>query len=105
MLVVVYTIKYVYVYDTVPAWYIHDTCMGHACLSVVRVTGVPELADYLLYFVSLASSSTHHERVNQVTHSSIYGRGRLMRVEEACGLSCFMCTWSFWLNIVGLAEC
>ena len=57
MLVVVYTIKYVYVYniiDAVPAWYIHDTCMGHACISVIGTTGVPELADRLFnYYCTL----------------------------------------------------
>ena len=50
MLVVVYTIKYVYVYNAVPAWHIHDTCMGHACISIIGTTGVPELADRLFNY-------------------------------------------------------
>ena len=48
---------YVYsIIDAVPHIYMYyDTCMGHACISFIRMMGVPELADRLLmYFVSLA---------------------------------------------------
>ena len=61
----------------------YDTCMGHACISIIGTTGMPELADRLLnYYCTLlawlvvATIAT----MNRLTLSSPYDCGRLMSV-------------------------
>ena len=68
VLVVVFTTIYVYnIIDAVPGIYMYyDTRMGRACIGVIGTTGVHELTDCLLYFISIAVSSTEPPRTHQL---------------------------------------